>query len=456
MNLKWLALVALAFGSSRAPASSLPPVVPVAVEAVVPHSDAAPAQRVYTSIAVVDDLFLEDKTLYVASTGGVARIDLDTRVRRIFSRAAGLIEIQKRRALHAGPSGVASVSSVSPERIDGWRVTARAATADGWYLGTSGGGVYWEGNAAHVAAGIPLVADWGAVGKPDGVAHLAWDDDLADPFVHDLVAFRGELWVAGFSAGTSVLSHGHMRSVHAPFRYPNRMLVAGDTLYVAANEGLFFSRDGAHFERVDAIEQRGVNGLAVDGDRLYVTVPAALHQMRLPTPNEEKRVANAGPALVNSYFRPAGTRSLQGVTVSADRVYLASEDRGIIAFERASVPSGGGRGFTAWDRLAGLPSSWVVDVAGDGAGGVFAGTLRHGVIHLDAAGHFTAVPSPAAWTLRVAPAADGLWVGTQQGMTRTAATQSMRLPDERVHARLEFDGSLYIGTEAGLLEIPRA
>jgi len=451
MNLKWLSFLAVAFGVQgaappQAPTEAPPAHEPAARAPSVP--DALAGQRVYTSTAVIDDLLLDGETLYAAGPGGLAQIRVATRERRVFTQADGLAETHVKRVVrdargivaltetHAcilaspivcsptphppSPSGGGSGRGSGPPSVDGWRITSRADTPTGSFIGSAGGGIYWQGNGAPPT-------------------RLAWDDELADPFVHDLVAFRGELWIAGFSNGTSILSHGHIRAAITPFRYPNRMLAASGTLFVAANEGLFFTRDGVRFERVDAIEQRGVNGLAYDGERLLVTVPAAFYQLRL-----DRR----GPTIVRSVYRPAGTRALQAVTVSGKRVYLASEDRGIIAVD--------GQTFTAWDRLSGLPTSWMLDVASDGSGGVFGATLRHGVVHLDAQGHVSAPPSPATWTLRVEDTTHGLWVGTQRGMTQTAATQGLHLPDERVHARLEYDGKTYFGTEAGLLEMAGA
>ena len=61
-----------------------------------------------------------------------------------------------------------------------------------------------------------------------------------------------------------------------------------------------------------------------------------------------------------------------------------------------------GTSFVTYDRLAGLPTSWVVAIAPDGQGGVFAATLRDGAVHVDADGRWQPMAGlPSPWTLSV-------------------------------------------------------
>ncbi|MGO9834505.1 MAG: hypothetical protein ACLP1X_09835 [Polyangiaceae bacterium] len=276
------------------------------------------------------------------------------------------------------------------------------------------------------------------------------------PFVRTLTVYGDRLWVGTFNDGLFVIDAWstpegleHARPVAAPFRMVNDALEVDGALYVAANEGLFVTRDGATFDRVREVDARGVTAVAFDGHSLYATTTSALWRVR---------VVRGAPSNA-VWWKPAGSRSLQGVVAEGDRVWLASEDRGAILFD--------GKRFTAFDRLAGLPTSWVVAVAADGQGGVFEATLRDGAFHVDAAGKWTPMQGlPSAWTLSIVRGERDVCVGTQDGAacydspSATAAfgAPSSRiegLPDPRVHALLAAHGSLLAGTEAGIAFVTR-
>lgn len=274
----------------------------------------------------------------------------------------------------------------------------------------------------------------------------------AGTFVRTLVAYKGRLWVGTFNDGLLVVDAWpspegleHARSVSTPFRMVNDALEVQGALYVAANEGLFVTSDGSTFERVRQVGARGVTAVAYDGRSVYATTTSALWRVRL---------GKGGPPNA-VWWKPAGSRSLQGVVTEHDRVWMASEDRGAILFD--------GKKFTAYDRLAGLPTSWVVAIAGDGRGGVFGATLRDGAFHVDTSGHWQAMQGlPSAWTLSIARSDREVCVGTQEG---AACYESPRasdeaswsaplridgLPDPRAHSFLAERGSLLVGTEAGM------
>jgi ligand-binding sensor domain-containing protein len=237
----------------------------------------------------------------------------------------------------------------------------------------------------------------------------------------------------------------HAHPVASPFRMVNDVLEAEGALYVAANEGLFVTRDGVAFERVHEVGARSVTAVAFDGRSLYATTTSALWRVRLGREGPPNAV----------WWRPAGSRSLQGVVTEHERVWLASEDRGAILFD--------GRRFVAYDRLAGLPTSWVVAITGDGRGGIFAGTLRDGAFHLDPTGHWQAMLGlPSPWALCISRSEHEVCVGTQDGaacydsgppkgeLAWRAPTRIDGLPDPRVHAFLAEKGSLLVGTQNGL------
>jgi ligand-binding sensor domain-containing protein len=274
-------------------------------------------------------------------------------------------------------------------------------------------------------------------------------------FVRTIVAYRGRVWLGTFTEGLFVIdaspdalveraeSSPAATRVPTPFRMVNDAVAIDGSLYVAANEGLFVTGDGTHFLRIRNVDARGVTALATDGRSLYATTTSALWRVRLDGDHRTAAV----------WWKPAGSRSLQGVVVEKNTVWLASEDRGAIRFD--------GKAFTAYDRLAGLPSSWVVAIAGDGAGGVYAATLRDGAMHLTPNGDYAALPGlPSTWGLTVARAGAEVCVGTQDGaacsdeargrVDNRASWQSLdRLPDRRVHAFLRTREGLVIGTEAG-------
>jgi ligand-binding sensor domain-containing protein len=283
------------------------------------------------------------------------------------------------------------------------------------------------------------------------------------PFVRTIVSYKGRLWVGTYNEGlyvvdakpgsleAAVASKAHPSSVPAEFRMVNGAIEIRDDLYVAANEGLFVTADGAHFRRVRAVGARGVTGVAFDGVSLYASTASALWRVRLDGGGPPNKV----------WWRPAGSRSLQGVVAGPDGIWLASEDRGVIRFD--------GKTFVAHDRVAGLPTSWVVSIADDGHGGVFAGTLRDGALHVDRDGRWHKLEGlPSEWTLTVALGEGQVCVGTQEGAAcydERAATESdaapptrqlSSLPDARVHSFLTVGGSLFVGTQAGMAIVPLA
>ena len=384
----------------------------------------------YTSTARVAGVEVVDGTLWAATAGGVEQYALRDGVRlRLFTTEDGLDANQVLRIRHDGvlrvwtPLSECSLAAagrfvcvpaplLAPEpsllvRLShGARETARLLADGKEVVATDGAGLWLDGR--------PIT--------PGG--------QLCGNHVEALATFRGALWVGTFDAGLCILEGGRFRSVSAPFRMVNDLHATGDGLWVAAGEGLFFTRDGRRFRRETRVRERGVNRLAGAGTRLLLTTPAALY-------------AIDGDRL-RRWAHPAGSRALQAVAVSGANVWLASEDAGVIRLR-------GGR-FEAFDRASGLPSSWTVDVAAGPDGGVWAATLRDGAVRLGRGGRMDERRSPRARGLRLYEDGGRILFGTQQGL----AGCDLPLPDPRIHALLRTGEGLWIGTEGGLFRDPAA
>src|SRR5262249_24088636 len=111
--------------------------------------------------------------------------------------------------------------------------------------------------------------------------------------------------------------------VPTPFRMINELLDVDGNLFVAANEGLYVSRDGKSFERVPAIGARSITGLGADKGALWVSSTEALYRL---DGSAKKRVQAA-------YVHPAGSHSVQGLALDPNGVWLATEDRGAVWFD---------------------------------------------------------------------------------------------------------------------------
>jgi ligand-binding sensor domain-containing protein len=447
---------------------------PAAPEGVAAPADAGPLADDGTP--VVAPLYLAASTrevrslavcgpdAWVATRGGLERYERATWRRRLYGVRAGLdtLDVHRVRCAGAGvevetatgrcqQSGDAfRCMSVAPRAPDappaetfrGVPVSARVDLGAGVLVGTPTEGAFWTASSGDVT-------------------HLGPREAPPASFVRKALTYQGKLWLGTFNEGLYALEGApsdladpgalaRAKPVSAPFRMVNDALEAEGSLYVASNEGLFVSPDGERFERVREVDARGVTSLASDGRSLYATTNGAL--FRLPLAAKAPRAG--------TWWRPAGSRSLQSVVVEAGKVWLASEDRGVIAFD--------GQRFRAYDKLAGLPTSWVVALAGDGKGGVYAGTLRDGALHVGPDGRWSRLEGlPNPWTLSVTRHQGLLCVGTQGGAACYDAAKARDeagarplgrlggLPDGRVHMFAALGDNVLVGTEAGLALYPR-
>jgi ligand-binding sensor domain-containing protein len=212
---------------------------------------------------------------------------------------------------------------------------------------------------------------------------------------------------------------------------------------VAGSDGLWWTADGVRFRHHGGVTSQAINDLAYDAGTgtLYATAPGALWSMSRGGAGGARRLA-----------RPGGSRSLQAVEARRGIVWLATEDRGVIR-----IDDGGDGDVHLYDKAAGAPSSWALDVAEVANGDAYAATLRDGVVRITRDGRLEAVAGlPSPWILHLAAdAAPGnpLWIGTQAGAAGLTSDGRLLplggLPDARVHAIAPLAEGLWVGTEGG-------
>lgn len=322
--------------------------------------------------------------------------------------------------------------------FQGARVTARVALPGiaglkgGALVGTAGQGLWLQ---------EPV--------RPGGVARapvrLTPADQVCSNHMMAMTEHDGRLYLGSFDEGLCVREGDGYRRLDTPFRMVNDLQSTPAGLYVAASEGLFRSVDGESFEPVPMVTERGVNGLAFDGRSLYATSPATLWRIRV----------RGGPKS-RAYWLPGGSRAVQKVAVGNGAVWLASEDRGVIRLT--------GNTFQVLDRAAGLPTSWVMDVAVGAGNTVYAATFRHGLLAIDMDGDRprvrTVAGAPDDWQLHASVHGHALWVGTQNGAMRlnmanpSASAVFTDLPHPCVHAVAHAGGRTWLATEGGLYVLP--
>jgi hypothetical protein len=381
----------------------------------------------------VRDLARGDDTVWAATSGGLVAFDLATMAERSYGTEDGLDTLDVRRVTVAANVVVDTAFSrceksaarftchvrasepPQPRETDtfaGHPVTARLRTERGEFVGTRGAGLWLDGK--------PLLA--------------------AGPgsFVKAATKARGALYLGLFDGGVARMGldeRGEPRapivSLRTPFRMVNDLLEVDGALFVAANEGLYVSRDGRKFERVPAIGAKSITGLAADRSGVWLTSSESLYRIDR---NGRGRVQLA-------CLHPAGSRSIQGLALAPDGVGLATEDRGLVWYD--------GHEFHAKDRLAGLPTSWMVGVASDGAGGAFGVTLRDGAVHVGPGGAWERSPAAGTWGQSVARIGKDTCFGMQEGAS-CGPLRFSGLPDPRVHMMAPMGGKILVGTEAGM------
>jgi ligand-binding sensor domain-containing protein len=383
-------------------------------------------------------LALFEGAVWVASTGGVERYALGTYERtHHFTQAQGLDALDvlaleadgeklfartARSRCELSLQGARCEPSAAPPPApkllahsnNGWSVSAELSVGADRLWGTRGGGLWLE--------------------RGESTRALTPVRQICTNHVQALAAFRGELFVGGFRDGLCVRRAGGFDTLATPFRFVNALLALDDVMFVAAHEGLFRTHDGLTFIKVPGVNEHGVNGLARSGNTLYVTTPGTLY-----------RVPLAG-GKVRTLRRPGGSLALQGVSVYANDVWLASEDRGVLRLR--------GKHVTPFDALSGLASSWVLDVTVDARGTAYAATLKDGLFAISPRGEVRAVPLASKWLLKLGWLSGALWVGSQDGLLSMSSREPARCAGSSVHALLEWNGQMWMGSESGLFVEP--
>jgi ligand-binding sensor domain-containing protein len=424
----------------------------------VPSRDVTPHET-WSSARDARGVTKDATHVWIATGGGLDRYDQRTRELRHFGAEDGLDSLDVRSVdiahdevvvrtafsrctstnggrFRCEASRAASAQPANLEVFQGHAVVGKERVGDDVYVATRGGGAFF----------LP----GGDSEKP-----LALGDASSAllSFVHTGAVFGGALWLGTFRTGLVQIaldSNGRpagplsttARAVTSPTRLVNRLVaVTGKhaALYVGASEGLFVTRDGVRFNPVEAIAPRAITGLAATREHLWVTTAEALY--RLP-------VSGVGP-VQRALVRPSGTHAIQAVAVDdKGTAWLATEDRGIVRVDDDGT-------VRAYDRLAGLPSSWFVAVDTDGEGGAIATSLRHGSVHITRDGSWAPLAwAPGPWGLTVHRDAQRTCIGTQGGAaceTRDGIRESfVDLPDPRVHVILPLGGATLVATEAGV------
>lgn len=409
-------------------------------------AEAGTSRRLHISTMHVEDLTADGSMLWVATRGGLEAYDLVSGARMAhFTSEHGLVDnhlhkvrihhgrLQVRSARHTCElsGGFFACSARRPLSVpepavapsfQGARQTAALEIGGTRFVGTAGRGLWRAGDVPE---------------------RLTPSGQLCSSFATSMAEFAGQLWIGSFAGGLCSSADGGLsfEASEVPFRMVNDLEVTTHGMYIAASEGLYHTLDGLHFDRVEWIDQRGVNGLAFDGRSLWVTTPGALWRLRV----------RGGPRS-RAWWTPAGSRSLQDVEAADGAVWLATEDRGLVRFAKGRVIEP-----RIFDRAAGMPSSWSLDVALAEDGTAYAATLRDGVVSIRPDETIEPLGDTADdWMLFVEPRGEELWTGSQGGVVvhRDGGVESIdRLPHPNVHLVFHTASSTFVGTENGLLEI---
>jgi ligand-binding sensor domain-containing protein len=392
----------------------------------------------FSNTEYVEDLAAAAGVLWAATRGGIEEYDLATLARRrLYNRNDGLPPAEIRRLesdrgvlvartenlrCRKSEQGFACVAApplpaprpAGPEWLKGSRVTKVLELGKRRFVGTAGKGVWLDG------------------GRP---RRLTPSRQLCGNHVEALAEWGKQVWIGTFDEGLCRFDGERFVAVRTPFRMINDLAATGQGLYVATTQGLFRTRDGKRFEQVALFDTRGINDLAVDGDTLWATSTVTLWKIPLGRRGRPRGT-----------WQPGGTRSLQAVDAVAGQVWLATEDRGLLRME--------GKRFEIFDKAAGMPSSWTVDVAAMPDGSAYAATLRDGLVHVGSDGKLTREKGlPDTWLLHVSRGDEGVWIGTQGGAASLAASGTRTvdgLPHACVHALKRTEAGLWAATEGGL------
>ncbi len=414
--------------------------------AAAPAEARTGTQVVHANTSYVEDLHIIEREsgamLYAATRGGVEVYELGSKKRVAhYTTAHGLPTLHVRKLEQVGDALVAWTQHHRCELNDtGFECEKSAALPNAEFSlasrmqGARITEVLHHGKERLVAtAGAGLWLD----GKKQ--RRLTPRRQICSNHMMAITSFAGRTYFGSFDEGLCSTKKGRSFRRHSgDFRMVNDLEATPHGLFVAASEGLFRSVDGVNFEKVGVVKQRGVNGLAFDGRSLWVTTPGALWRVRV----------HGGP-VSRAYWRPGGARSLQAVSERDGQVWIASEDRGLVKKV--------GNTFKVFDRAAGMPASWMLDVSISPDGKAYGATLRDGIVAVSHRGDIEEISgAPDTWTLFVKAGKDGVAMGTQGGAALVSKGQTstlMSLPHPNVHVIARVGKELFVGTEGGTVAI---
>ena len=275
-----------------------------------------------------------------------------------------------------------------------------------------------------------------------------------------LSVHAGALWVGSFDRGLcrydGVRWEHFAGPEHLPSDMVNDMASDGERLLVATASGVTWvdaegrfqqrtQRDCDGDSRDTCPFHAGVNGVTVDRvtGRAWVADLGAVHR--------------ADAARWKNYYRRAGieSRALTRIAAHGDVVAVGTGDRGLYLKD--------GRRFDGIDDQQGLSDNWVMDLAFDEGGALWVATCTQGVSVRDASGVFRVLGArdglPDDYTLSVKPLGARIVVGTLRGLAVVAADSHAvegvvgladGLSGHEVHDAIEYDGRLWVATDAGL------
>ncbi|MCP4806440.1 MAG: hypothetical protein GY884_13950 [Proteobacteria bacterium] len=328
---------------------------------------------------------------------------------------------------------------------------ATAAHPEAWGL-RSGQVVGDDGRIGGVPGRVTSLAalpgGW-AVGTEDGLylldhrgqRRVTPEGQICGNFVTGVAEYEGEILVTTFQDGACRFDgHAWTRIEGLPGELANDVVVHDGLAYFGTSHGLGVW-DGEEMALIDKTPTgRGKPGLQHDvvtalasGDRLWMS-------------------DLVGPVSVDDegYWRrhrySVFGMSYQAAAACGDEAWVGSEDAGVSHWT--------GRRWEHFDGSDGLPDDWVMAVACDGTYG-YAGTYQDGTWRWDGRA-WTQLDVPDGWTLSLAVADEGLYVGTLGGLFLVGdQTVELPAPDARVHQLTVSDSRVYVGTEGGLTVLAR-
>jgi ligand-binding sensor domain-containing protein len=375
--------------------------------------------------------------------------------------AAGLVHLNGHGRLEA------NAATTAARRLGDIR--AVATDGDVVVVGSWGGGAHvWDGKAwkaiGPAGARVQAVAVGGdriAIGTPDGGSLLGRARGTSARFAsggllaNDLSAVApapgGGAWIGTFDRGLQRVDAGGV--VVGAWTERDGLLcdrtnaLAAGTfdgahgVFIATERGLAFGGDAGGLGAIPPFDHH-LATVAVVGGQVFAGATDGLYVLR------------------RDHLERVASFPLRRVTAIAATPAADGHPRFVGSAAGLVIHGDGGRDDIV-DALSGLPEDWVTALAPD-TDGVFVGTYRHGIVHVDGRGRATPV-SASRWVSPGALVADGaavltgtlgegLLIGPVVGDAGAWAPIA-GLPDGQVTGLARTPGVLWIATRGGLARL---